>query len=70
MLSGAPLLATLHGRLRLEIALTVAGGLRILEKIESNDFDVRSRPKLRWYDSPRLLFIALRLLLHSGRPPT
>lgn len=70
MLAGAPLLATLRGRLRLEIAFTMAGGLRILEKIESNDFDVRIRPTLRWYDSPRLLFLALRLLLKSGRRPT
>ena len=67
MLAGAPLLATLRGRLRLEIAFTMAGGLRILEKIERNDFDVRIRPKLRWYDSPRLLLTALRLLLSSRR---
>lgn len=70
MLSGAPLLAALSGRLRLEIALTIAGGLRILDKIESNDFDVRIRPTLRWYDSPQLLITALRLMLNSGRPPT
>lgn len=70
MLAGTPLLATLRGRLRLEIALTMAGGLRILEKIEMSEFDVRVRPKLRWYDSPRLLFFALRLLLNSGRLPT
>ncbi len=70
MLAGAPLLGALRGRLRLEIAFTIAGGLRILEKIKSNDFDVRIRPKLRWYDSPRLLFLALRLLLSSGRLPT
>lgn len=70
MLAGAPLLATLRGRLRVEIAFTMAGGLRILEKIKRNAFDVRIRPKLRWYDSPRLLLIALRLLLNSGRLPT
>ena len=69
MQSGAPLLATLRGRLRLEIAFTMAGGLRILEKIARNDFDVRMRPTLRWYDSPRLLLIALRLLVSAGRPP-
>jgi squalene synthase HpnC len=67
MLAGAPLLSTLRGRLRLEIAFTVAGGLRILEKIESNGFDVRIRPKLRWYDSPRLLLLSLHVLLNSGR---
>ncbi len=69
MLAGVPLLAALRGRLRLEIAITMAGGLRILEKIKSNDFDVRIRPKLRWYDSFRLLFLALRLLSSSGRLP-
>lgn len=70
MLAGAPLLGTLRGRLRLEIAFTIAGGLRILEKIKSNDFDVRIRPRMGWYDSPRLLLLALRLLLSSGRLPT
>lgn len=70
MLAGAPLLTTLCGRLRFEIAFTMAGGLRILEKIESNDFNVRIRPNLRWYDSLQLLFLALRLLLSSGRLPT
>ena len=70
MLAGAPLLGTLRGRLRLEIAFTIAGGLRILEKIKNSDFDVRIRPKLGWYDSPRLLLLALRLLLSSGRLPT
>ena len=70
MLSGSPLLAVLRGRLRLEIAFTMAGGLRILEKIADNEFDVRIRPKLRWYDSPQLLLIALRLLLNSGHRPT
>ena len=70
MRAGSPLLTRLRGRLRLEIAFTMAGGLRILEKIERNGFDVRMRPKLRWYDSPRLLFLALRLLLIAGRMPT
>jgi squalene synthase HpnC len=70
MLAGAPLLGRLRGRLRLEIAFTIAGGLRILERIENNAFDVRRRPKLRWHDSPRLLFLALRLLLNSGRSTT
>lgn len=70
MLAGAPLLTALRGRLRLEIAATMAGGLRILEKIEHNKFDVRIRPKLRWYDSPRLLLLALRLLLSAGQRPS
>ena len=70
MLAGAPLLTALRGRLRLEIAFTMAGGLRILQKIAGNAFDVRIRPKLRWYDSVQLLLLALRLLLNSGRRPT
>ena len=67
MLAGTPLLGVLRGRLRIEIAFTIAGGLRILEKIAGNDFDVRMRPTLRWYDSPRLILLALRALLQPGR---
>jgi squalene synthase HpnC len=62
--SGVSLLNQLRGRFRYEIAFTIAGGARILEKIEANDFDVSNRPTLRWYDSARLLrlaFYALRL---------
>ena len=67
MLAGSQLIGVLRGRFRIEIAFTVAGGLRILEKIERNQFDVRIRPALRWYDAPRLLFLAMRALLSSGR---
>ena len=67
MLAGAPLLRVLRGRFRLEIAFSLAGGLRILEKIERNEFDVSIRPTLRWYDAPRLLFLATRALFRSGR---
>ena len=67
MLAGAPLIRALRGRFRLEIAFTVAGGLRILEKIERNESDVSIRPTLRWYDAPRLLFLATRALFRSGR---
>lgn len=58
LLSGAPLLAALHGRFRWEIAFTIAGGQRILEKIAANDFDATRRPVLRWYDSLRLMRLA------------
>ncbi len=58
MLQGTALLRFLHGRFLVEIALTVAGGLRILEKIAGNDYDVRIRPVLRWYDFPRLAVLA------------
>lgn len=67
MMEGVQLLSHLSGRFRLEIAFTIAGGLRMIEKIRRNDFDVRIRPTLRWYDSPRLLFLATRALFRSGR---
>ena len=55
MLEGAPLVRALSGRLRMEIALTVQGGLRILEKLERAGFDMfRSRPVLRTLDWPVL----------------
>jgi hydroxysqualene synthase len=62
LLSGRPLLSRLTGRFRWEIAFTIAGGQRILEKIAANNFDVRKRPTLRWYDSVRLLRLAAALL--------
>jgi squalene synthase HpnC len=59
MLSGAPLGRTLPGRIGLEIRTTVAGGLRILEKIRAVDYDVfRRRPVLRPLDWPLLLLRA------------
>jgi phytoene synthase len=60
MLDGRSLLADLEGRLRLEIALTVQGGLRILEKLEQAGYDMfRRRPVLHWFDWPLLLFRSL-----------
>lgn len=60
MLSGAPLGRALPGRIGLEIRTIVAGGLRILEKIEAVDYDVFTRrPTLTAADWPRLLFRAL-----------
>ncbi|MBL8485532.1 MAG: squalene synthase HpnC [Rhodocyclaceae bacterium] len=47
MREGAPLAAELSGRIGLELRAIVAGGLRILEKIEAVDYDVfRRRPVL------------------------
>jgi squalene synthase HpnC len=68
MRSGARLLNHLSGRFRLEIAFTVAGGLRILEKIATNGFDVRLRPTLRWYDLPRLIYLATHAWLDARGP--
>lgn len=60
MLDGSPLTRMLDGRIRLEIAVTVQGGLRILEKIEQARYDVfRRRPVLKAYDWPLLLTRAL-----------
>lgn len=59
MLEGAPLARALGGRLRWEIALTVQGGLRVLEKIAGAGYDVfRRRPVLRWTDWPLLAWRA------------
>jgi len=61
MLEGKALLAHLEGRFRLEIAITVQGGLRILEKLEQAGYDMfRRRPVLAWHDWPLLFARALR----------
>ncbi len=60
LVSGNPLGRSLPGRIGLEIRATVQGGLRILEKIQSADYDVfRRRPVLRAFDWPVLLLRAL-----------
>jgi len=64
MLEGAPLCRTLSGRIGLELRLIVAGGLRILDKIEAVNYDVfRHRPTLKAYDFPLMLWRATRLAL-------
>ncbi len=67
LLSGVPLLTHLTGRFRLEIAITIGGGLRILDKIAANDWDVTQRPKLRWYDSFPVLCHAIRVWFRASR---
>ncbi|HOB00781.1 MAG TPA: squalene synthase HpnC [Casimicrobium huifangae] len=67
MTEGTTLLRFLSGRFRIEIAMTIAGGLRILEKIAANDYDVTRRPVLRWYDLPRLIIIAWTAWRRSRR---
>jgi phytoene synthase len=60
MLEGKALVRNLEGRFRLEIAITVQGGLRILEKLERANYDMfRHRPVHRWFDWPLLLLKAL-----------
>lgn len=47
MLEGAPLAGKMRGRLSLEMKMIIFGGLRILEKLEENHWDVfLDRPKL------------------------
>ena len=70
LLSGIPLLTQLSWRFRLEIALTVAGGVRILDKIAANDWDVTKRPTLGWYDSLTVLSHAIRMWRNTGKATT
>jgi squalene synthase HpnC len=60
MLSGAPLGWRLPGRIGLEIRAIVAGGLRILDKIEAVDYDVFTRrPTLKAIDWPAIFWHTL-----------
>ncbi len=60
MLSGASLGWELPGRIGLEIRAIVAGGLRILDKIESVDYEVFARrPRLQALDWPLILWQSL-----------
>lgn len=62
MLYGAPLALRLPGRIGWELRLVVQGGLRILEKIESVQYDVfRRRPRLEKSDWVRIAWRALRM---------
>lgn len=57
---GAPLGRMLHGRIGLEIRVTVAGGDTILQKILNANCDVfRARPVLRSFDWISMLFRAV-----------
>ena len=62
MLEGVPLVHAVPGRAGWELRLVVQGGLRILDKIEALNFaTLGTRPALRWYDAPVLLWRALRM---------
>ena len=51
MLTGKPLGSILTGRIGLEMRMIIAGGLRILSKLESAQYDMfRHRPVLRPFD--------------------
>jgi squalene synthase HpnC len=60
MQSGAALVHAVRGRAGWELRLVVQGGLRILDKIERMDHaSLVSRPRLRWFDAPLLVWRAL-----------
>ena len=60
MVDGAQLGRDLPGRIGLEIRTIVAGGLRILDKIEAVDYDIfRRRPVLEKPDWVRILWRAI-----------
>ncbi len=62
MLSGAPLVHRLPGRIGWELRLVVQGGLRILDKVQALDGgSLLTRPVLRAADGPRLLWRAFRM---------
>jgi squalene synthase HpnC len=62
MLDGAPLARRLPGRIGWELRLVVQGGLRILEAIERNEYDVfRRRPVLGWRDWIAIAVRAMRM---------
>ena len=51
MLQGAPLGSVLKGRIGLEMRMIIAGGMRILDKLEAANFDMYNRrPVLRPFD--------------------
>lgn len=51
MLQGAPLGSILSGRIGIEMRMIIAGGLRILEKLQAANYDMfHKRPELRSFD--------------------
>ncbi|MGG4775838.1 squalene synthase HpnC [Alcaligenaceae bacterium 429] len=63
LVSGAPLIKQLPGRMALELKLVILGGLRILERLEQVGFDMfHQRPVLAKADWGRLLWRSLQPL--------
>jgi squalene synthase HpnC len=70
MMKGTPLLAHLSGRFKAEISLTMAGGLRILDKLAACEYDVaHRRPKLGWRDSFACMRIIWKLYANRCEAP-
>lgn len=62
MLSGQSLVHHIPGRAGWELRLVVQGGLRILDKIQAIHYNtVQSRPTLRWWDIPIMIWRACRM---------
>jgi squalene synthase HpnC len=67
---GAPLVHAVPGRAGWELRLVVQGGLRILDKITALDHaTIRTRPRLRPADLPRLAWRALRMRGRADAEP-
>jgi len=60
MQSGAPLGKVLKGRMGLELRLTIMGGSRILYKLNQQQNDIFSRPRLNKWDIGWVIWKALR----------
>jgi squalene synthase HpnC len=68
MCRAAPLLGVAKGRIRWELALTMAGGARIIEKIRDVKANVFAhRPKIGLADFPFLLYYARQWILRGER---
>ncbi|MFK5913808.1 MAG: squalene synthase HpnC [Woeseiaceae bacterium] len=60
MQSGAPLGKVLKGRMGLELRMTIMGGSRILYRLNQQNDDVFSRPRLNKWDIAWILWKAVR----------
>ncbi len=62
MLKGSKLVHQIPGRAGWELRLVVQGGLRILDRIEALQFaTLTTRPTLKWWDFPVMLWRAWRM---------
>ncbi len=67
--TGTPLGKYLHGRIGLEIRMIIAAGELILRKLQAVRGDVfHHRPRLKRYDSPRLLIRTLQMVIFRDTP--
>ena len=62
MEQGKALAHRIPGRAGWELRLVVHGGLRVLDKIERlGGLVMHIRPRLHWWDAPRIVWRALRM---------